>query len=133
LVAVELAANGLVALPQQPEAIAGKIVMAIVSLAEIKQQLRIDHDDDDALLTRKIASAQDHLERLLGFKIENTYGGESQDPVPPAMVECVSQLAAHWYENREATMPDAPELLPLSVYDVVSEYRNYSWADEDAA
>lgn len=103
--------------------------MPIVSLDEVKQHLRIDHDDDDELLTQKIDSAQNHIERLLGFTIEDAYGGEDQDPIPPAMKECVSELAAHWYENREPVLMDTPELLPIGVYEVVAEYRNYSWSD----
>ena len=109
--------------------------MPIVTVEELKEQLRIDHDDDDAILERKIAAAQNHIERMLGFKIEEEYPMDEGSPpastAPAAIVECVSQLAAYWYENRESAAPDAPQLLPLSVYDVVGEYRNYSWADAD--
>jgi len=81
-------------------------------------------------LEKKVAAAQNHLERLLGFKIEEAYGGEDQDPLPPALFECVCQLAAHWYENREAVIVDlAAQPLPLGVADVVQEFRNWSWAD----
>lgn len=56
--------------------------MAIVTLEQIKEQLRIidqhapfdGHEDD--LLQRKIDAAQNHIERLLGFRIEETFGGE---------------------------------------------------------
>lgn len=104
--------------------------MAIVDLDEIKAQLRIDDSDNDDVLTQKIAAAQSHLERLLGFKIEETYGGTGQDPIPPALIECVLQLAAHWFENREAVVVgDSAQPLPINVSDIVNEFRNWSWAD----
>lgn len=101
--------------------------MAIVTLAEIKEQLSFTDDIgsvDDALLQRKIDAAQNHVERLLGFKIEETFGGAEQDPVPPALVEAVSQLAAWWYEMREtAVAGDRVSEVPFGVWEIVNEYR----------
>lgn len=100
----------------------------IVDVATLKEQLRVDFNDDDALVDRKIAAAQDHIERHLGYKIEATYGGTSQDPIPPALIEAVCQLVGHWYENREAVIVGVnAEELPLNVADIVREYRNWSW------
>lgn len=105
--------------------------MAIVNIYELKEQLNITADlgtGDDALLTRKIEAAQNHLEGLLGFKIEARYGGEDQDPIPPALVEAVCQLAAHWYENREGTVVGATaQTLPFGLSDIVREYREWSF------
>lgn len=103
----------------------------IVTVAELKEQLNLSDDlgtGDDALLGRKIAAAQDHIERLLGFKIEETYGGTDQDEIPSALVEAVCQLAAHWYENREATLVGVNgQALPFGVEQIVNEYRGYSF------
>ena len=103
----------------------------IVTVEELKQQLNFSDDlgtDDDTLIGRKIAAAQGHIERLLGFKIEATYGGEEQDPVPPELQEAVCQLAAHWYENREATLVGVTaQDLPFGVWSIVNEYRNWSF------
>lgn len=100
--------------------------MAVVTVDEIKEQLNITADlgtADDALLGRKIAAAQDHIERLLGFKIAVAYPTD----IPPALVEAVSQLAAHWYENREATSPATLQTIPFGVQAIVAEYREYSF------
>jgi hypothetical protein len=101
--------------------------MAILSVAELKEQIGWSADlggADDALMGRKIAAAQDHIERLLGFKIEVTYA----DAVPPALVEAVGQLAAHWYENREATLVGATaQELPFGVWPIINEYRGFSF------
>jgi uncharacterized phage protein (predicted DNA packaging) len=103
----------------------------IVDKDILKQQLNITDDlgtADDALLDRKIEAAQDHIERLLGFKIEATYGGDGQEEIPPALVEAVCQLAAHWYENREATVAGvAMTAIPFGVEAIVNEYREYSF------
>lgn len=105
--------------------------MSIVTVDQLKEQLNLTADlgtGDDALLGRKIEAAQDHLERLLGFKIAATYGGTGQDPIPPALVEAVCQLAAHWYENREGTVVGATaQTLPFGLSDIVREYREWSF------
>lgn len=103
----------------------------IVSLTELKQQLNLTPDlgtDDDGLLERKISAAQNHVERLLGYKIEERYGGADQEAIPPALVEAVSQTAAHWYENREATLVGvSAQELPFGIWSIVNEYREYSF------
>lgn len=103
--------------------------MAIVDLDEVKEQLNQSLDIDDDLIGRKIEAAQDHIERMLGFKVEERYGnGNNQEAVPPALKECVCQLAAHWYENREATLVGVnAHVLPLGVDDVITEFRDWSW------
>jgi hypothetical protein len=103
----------------------------IVSLAELKQQLNITDDfgsADDVLINGKIEAAQNHIERLLGFRIEATYGGSGQDPVPPALKQSVQLLAAHWYENREGTLVGVTaQELPFGIWEIVREYREYSF------
>ena len=102
----------------------------IVTVAEIKEQLNIDAADnsDNALLARKIGAAQNQIERLLGFKIEERFGSAGQEAIPAALGEAVSQLAAHWYENREASVVGmSASALPFGVQDIVREYREYSF------
>ena len=103
----------------------------IVNVEQMKQQLNlsgIPGTDDDALIERKIKAAQDHIERLLGFKIEETYGGTDQEEIPPALIEAVCQLAAHWFENREAALVGVSgEDLPFGLWQIVNEFREYSF------
>lgn len=109
----------------------------IVTLEEVKAQLNQTLDLDNALITRKIAAAQSHIESLLGFKIEERYPPTTDEPpvstVPPAIVECVCQLAAHWYENRESVLVGVSgQELPLGTWDIVNAFRDYSWGEPDA-
>lgn len=105
------------------------IQVAILTLDQLKEHLAFTDDigtADDALLTRLIAAAQNHIERLLGFVIEDTYGGVDQDPIPPSLVEAVSQLAAWWYEIREAAGEGHREV-PYGVREIVTEYREFTF------
>jgi len=100
----------------------------IVTLEDAKAQIRVDFDDDDALLTAKIAAAQGHIERLLGYAIETTYGGTEQDPIPDALREAVLQTVSGWYESRMPTsIGDSVTEMPLSVLDIIREYRRWSF------
>jgi len=105
--------------------------MAIVTVSQLKEQINFSDDlgaADDALIDRKIAAAQDHVERLLGFKIEDVYGGQTQETIPPSLIEAVCQLAAHWYENREASLIGVgAQELPMGVADIVRNYRQWSF------
>ncbi|WP_127113055.1 head-tail connector protein [Shimia sediminis] len=103
--------------------------MAILTLDELKEHLAFTDDIgsvDDALLGRLISAAQNHVERLLGFKVEENFGGQDQDAIPPALVEAVSQLAAWWYEQREAA-GETSRAIPFGVTEIVTEYREYTF------
>ena len=105
--------------------------MAIVTRDELKEQLAFTEDlgeIDDELLDRKLAAAQNHIERLLGYKIEASFGGEGQEPVPPALAEAVCQLAAWWYESREAVnVGNIVTSIPYGVSEIVTEYREFTF------
>ncbi|MCO5131206.1 MAG: head-tail connector protein [Xanthobacteraceae bacterium] len=107
----------------------------IATLANLKAQLNVTSDLDDTLLTRKLAAAQNYVESWLGYKIETEYPPTDGEPpvstVPPALVEAVLQLAAHWYENREATLVGVTaQDLSHGVSDVIREYRRW-WSKPD--
>lgn len=80
--------------------------MTIVTLPLLKSQLNITDDNDDALLSHKIAAAEDWTSAYLGKPLSDF------DPVPAGIVEAVLQLAAHLYENREAV------LIGVNAYDL---------------
>jgi len=103
--------------------------MAILIVDELKEHLAFTDDiggADDVLLERLISASQNHIERLLGFAIEDTFGGEDQDPVPPSLVQAVSQLAAWWYDQRETAGEGAREV-PFGVREIITEYREFTF------
>ncbi|NBZ87907.1 head-tail connector protein [Stagnihabitans tardus] len=103
--------------------------MAIVTLAQVKEELAFTADlgaTDDAMLTAKIDAAQDHVERLLGYKIETQYGtAPGQEPIPASLRQAVMSLAAHWYEQRGAVGREAEA--PYWIEDIVSTYRGWTF------
>lgn len=105
--------------------------MAILTLPQIKEHLSFTDDigdADDALLTRQIEAAQSHIERLIGFRIEESFGGEDQDPIPPDLVEAVSMLAAWWYDQRETAVTGTiVASVPFGVAEIINEYREFTF------
>lgn len=64
----------------------------IVSLDEVKNWLRIDFSEDDALLTTLISAAEEYLKNATGVEFdENNH---------LAKLFCMT-LISDWYENRE--------------------------------
>lgn len=108
--------------------------MAIVTLSEAKAHLGVTDDVDDDLITGKIEAAQAHLESWLGYLIEARFGGESPPSIPADLKEAVLSLAAHLYENREASLVGLSiSTVPLSVRDIIAARRDYFGVSRDAA
>ncbi|MBL4928787.1 head-tail connector protein [Fuscibacter oryzae] len=103
--------------------------MTIVTPDDLSTQLNLPEEIkaiDFDLLARKVAAAQAYLESILGYKVEDRFGGVDQDPVPPPLKEATCQLAAHWYENREAAGEGA-KVIPFGVSEIVDAYRDWSF------
>lgn len=99
--------------------------MALV-LADLKAHCNIVGDGDNAVLTRLLAAATAHIERLLGFKLDDE--DELPDGAPADLELAVLQLAADWYENREASLVGvAAQPIPFGVREIVNEYRRYTF------
>ncbi|MDD9730452.1 head-tail connector protein [Mameliella sp. AT18] len=92
-------------------------MMALTSITLLKAQLNLDHDLDDALLLHKLDAAETWAASFIGAALA--------DPVPAPVTEAVLQLAAHWYENREAVAyggSGAP--IPFGVVELLRPYRD---------
>lgn len=97
--------------------------MSIITVADAKAHLNITTDTDDALLEGKIEAAEAFIDGWLPV------GGKLADiTVPGDLKEAIRQLVGHLYENREATLVGiSAEELPLGFWDVVSQYREWSF------
>jgi uncharacterized phage protein (predicted DNA packaging) len=87
----------------------------MVDLAAAKAYLHIDHGDDDAVLTRLIAAASDHLSSI-GVDME-------ADPLPPSVEQAQCLLIGHFYENREATGPRDVVAIDIGVDRLIAPHR----------
>lgn len=103
--------------------------MAIVELDALLSHIGLTLDNGPELADlaqSKADAAQAHIERWLGFKIEETFGGADQEPVPEDLKEAVLQLAAWWFDNREAATENARQL-PFGVADIITGYRGWTF------
>ena len=73
-----------------------------IAVADLKAHLNLDTDEDDALLTRKIAAAKAWIASYTGAPFPDA-------DTPADLDEAVLQLATHFYEHRgdeaEADIP----------------------------
>lgn len=76
----------------------------IVSLDEVKNWLRIDFNDDDALLSTLISAAETYLKNATGIE----YDTENH----LAKLFCMT-LIAEWYENREMVGKATDQVRPI--------------------
>lgn len=70
----------------------------MITLAEAKHFLRVDADDDDAVIERLIAAASDHLASI-GVDMTAT-------PIPPSVVQAQYLLLGHFYDHSELRPTD---------------------------
>ena len=74
----------------------------ILTLDEVKNHLRVDLDDDDALIENLIIAAQQYLENATGKEYpEKDSDGKEIDYSLEKLY--LNLLIAYWYENRGAT------------------------------
>ena len=91
-----------------------------ITIANLKAHLNITTDDDDDLLADKIAAASEWVAGYTGIP------SDSSD-MPAAVLEATRQLAAHLYENREASLIGVQaEALPFGLLTLLEPYR--AWA-----
>jgi hypothetical protein len=91
-----------------------------VSLASLKAHLNITDDTDNELLTDKLAAASAWIAAYTG-------GEPGASDIPSPVEEATRQLAAHLYENREATLIGiTAQTLPFGMLDLLAPCR--AWA-----
>lgn len=109
----------------------------IVTKEEAKAQLNITIADDDPLIDRLISAAQSHVEKWLGYAIDDewppTEGDAPQPTAPDDLRQAVLMIVGHWYENREASLVGVvAQSLPMGVADILASYRTYTFGLSDA-
>ena len=85
----------------------------MITLEEIKEYLRIDGEEEDALLAGLLLAAKEHCENYLQARLPRK--------VPTPVKQAMLILAGHFYEQR------AGEDIPKVVYVLLSPYRAHLW------
>ena len=93
--------------------------MSEVTVAELKAQLNLDHDLDDALLALKIDAAEAYCRSFIGDGPPPSYA-----PNSAIFRQAVLMLAAYWYELREAALTGGNAYaVPFGVHDLLQSQR----------
>lgn len=66
-----------------------------LDINEVKNYLRVDHEDDDLLITTMIVSAKSYIQSYLNKKFSDF------EEVPDEFTIAALSLISHWYERRE--------------------------------
>lgn len=94
-----------------------------LTVDDLKAQLNITGNGENAILTRLLAVATKQVERQLGFTLASMEGG-----APADLEHAVYMLAADHYENREASLVGvSAQAVPFGVREIINEYRHYSF------
>ena len=81
---------------------------------------------DQASIVRVLAAAFSHTEAQLGFKLTDT--AEFPNGPPADVEQAILMLAAHWFENREASIVGVAAMpLPMGYDAVIREHRSYTF------
>lgn len=93
----------------------------MTALSALKAHLNITDDADDELLEQQLAAAISHT---AGFV-------ESNDPLtwdnaPADVRQAILMIAAHWFENREATLVGVSAApTPFGYHDLLLPFRRW--------
>lgn len=105
---------------------------AYASVAELKQQLRIDGNEEDSLLQLYLDSALDLLEDNLNRSVVLMTAEDSGQVVyDNAMKVAHLQMAADQYKNRELTSDKTLSEIPTSVAKFIESRRTWFGGKHD--
>lgn len=97
-----------------------------IDLIAFKRHCNVVDDIDDILMARQLEAAIRHVERVLGYALNDE--DHLPDGVPADVDQAVLMLAAHWYENRETTLVGvSAQEVPFGVAQILGEHRSYTF------
>ncbi|MCK8669296.1 head-tail connector protein [Pseudomonas azerbaijanoccidens] len=86
----------------------------MIDLSLVKTHLRVDHDDEDALIQGYLDAAQVHVEQHCDRVIVETPVLPEEMGLTKDVQQAILLLVGHWYTNREAVASGLTEV-PLAV------------------
>lgn len=107
--------------------------MSVVQLADMLAQLNLAAGLDDALVQDKIDAAEGWISNFCTGPAPQCSSAPTPptwplNPMPPAVIESIKMLAAHLYENREASLVGITSSeLPFGLMDLLAPYRFWSF------
>jgi uncharacterized phage protein (predicted DNA packaging) len=94
----------------------------MTSISLLRQQLNLLDGEDDVLLAAYISAAEGWISKQIGKDFADL------NPVPGEITLATLQLAAAWYENREAiSTGNGANEVPFGVYDLIRPHRDWTF------
>jgi uncharacterized phage protein (predicted DNA packaging) len=91
-----------------------------MELTDIKEYLRVDHNDEDVLLMSLLAAAESYIKQQTGKTKVVVNEVEAAISTDELYKLCVKLMVAHWYENRAVQSPTNLTNLDYSVQALVN-------------
>lgn len=102
-----------------------------LTLQDLKDHCGVTTDIDDNLHARMLAAALAYTSRQLGFVLP-VMNDDEEDVTPKDLEQAVLMLAAHWNENREASIVGVTAMsVPFGYTEIIGEHRNYTFGVTD--
>jgi uncharacterized phage protein (predicted DNA packaging) len=99
--------------------------MAILTLEEVKTWLRVDGDDEDALIGMLVGAAETYLHNAVDVEFDGTN--------QLAKLYCLV-LCADWYENRDLIGSQPSDKVRFTIQSMLAQLQHaYSPPDEEDA
>jgi uncharacterized phage protein (predicted DNA packaging) len=99
--------------------------MEPLTLSEAKIHLRVDGEDEDALISSLITASREVVENYTGYTVDEIV--EQRGNFPESLKSAMKLLIGHLYANRESTIIGVSvSELPMASEYLMNPYRNYS-------
>ena len=98
--------------------------MAYVSLADLKQHLKVEVNADDAYLTTLIEVAEIAIGNELGKPLANFVDDNNALPTP--LIHAIKLLCGDLYNNRESVAFATPHEVPRTLDYLLQPYKVYN-------
>jgi hypothetical protein len=94
-------------------------MVEIVTVADLRRQLRLDDDGDDAELAGLIVAARRAIENRTDQEVVADTPTLAEGDIPVAR-QAILMLATHWYVNRVPVSGQTISAMPMSVEWMIS-------------
>lgn len=92
--------------------------LSIVTLADLKAHLRVEHNDDDDQIVGMLEAARGYVESWCG-PLDDIAGA-----MPAGLVHALKLYVCHLYENREpVNIGSSGAETPMGFFDLIDPYR----------
>lgn len=90
----------------------------MIDISTAKLHLRVDDNDEDALIGGYILAAEAWIKRVTGK--------EFAEGAPEDIQQAAAMLVAHWYDQRAAASDEASRPVPFGVRALVAGHRSFA-------